>query len=126
MSQNSPKPPIPHIQKLINECYDAMVEAINDECEEEGSEYAKDASTNVETKDGCIELYMDKYGNYEVFIYHNNDSESECPLLCKAIEDGLPDWRETVEQWEEDNPPYDIWNEHGFRDAADYYKYRYG
>ena len=31
MSQN--KTSIPHIQKLINECYEAMVRAINNECD---------------------------------------------------------------------------------------------
>ena len=126
MSQNTPKPPIPHIQKLINECYEAMVDAINEECNDNGSEDARSASCTVNTNDGYIDLLMDRSGNIEVIITHDNDNEGECPLLCKAIEDGLPDWSETVQQWEEDNPYEDEWTSHGFRDEADYIHWRYG
>ena len=126
MSQNKPKPPIPHIQKLINDCYDAMVDAIYAECNDNGSEDARSASCTVDTNDGYISLWMDNCGNTDVTISHDNDSEDECPLLCKAIEDGLPDWRDTVEQWEEDNPCEDEWTRHGFADEADYIRWRYG
>ena len=104
MSQNKRKPQIQHLQKLINECYEAMVEAINDECNANGSEDARSAACTVNTNDGYIDLWMDHRGKTEVIIVHDNDNEGECPLLCKAIEDGMPDWSETVEHWEEDNP----------------------
>ena len=126
MSQNKPKPPIPHIQKLINECYEAMVDAINEECNVNGSEEARSAACTVNTDCGYIDLRMDRLGNTEVIIVHDNGSESECPLICKAIEDGLPGWSDTVGQWERDNPYEDEWTSHGFRDEADYIRWRYG
>ena len=126
MRQNKPKPPITHIQELINECYEAMVHAINEELDGNGSEEARIASCAVNTNDGYIDLLMDHRGNTEVIIYHDNGSDNECPLLCKAIEQGLPDWSETVEQWEADNPYENEWTSHGFRDEADYNRWRYG
>lgn len=126
MSHNKPKTPIPHIQKLINECYEAMVRAINDECDTNGAEDARDAACTVNTNDGYIDLCMDHCGNTSVVIVHDNASEGECLLLCKAIADGLPDWSETVEQWEEDNAYEDEWTSHGFAGEADYIHWRYG
>lgn len=115
----------PHIQKLIDDCHEAMVEAINEECNDSGPEDATSASTSVITNDGKIDLWMDKSGNTEVAVYHDNDSENECLRLCVAIEEGLPDWEETVEQWIKDNPYEDEWTLHGFRDEADYLRWRY-
>lgn len=97
-----------------------MVDAINEECNVNGSENAHFSSCTVNTNDGYIDLWMDDCGNIEVIITHDNESEGECPILCKAIEDGLPDWSETVEQWEEDNQYEDERTSHGFRDEADY------
>ena len=76
-----------------------MVDAINEECNANGSEDARSAACTVNTNDGYIDLWMDHCGNTEVIIVHDNNNEGECPLICKAIEDGLPDWSETVEQW---------------------------
>lgn len=115
-----------NLQALINECAEAMVEAINEECDDKGARDAQYASTAVNTNDGWIELDMDRWGNKHAIIAHDNGSDHECPLLCKAIEDALPDWHETVEDWERESINEDEWDEHGFADEADYLRYRYG
>jgi hypothetical protein len=85
-----------------------MVEAIKSELNSEGidcASYAFDTS---------------------VVIVHDNDNEHDCPLLCKAIEEALPDWDAIEEEWQEENPEEDEYEAHGFRDEADYLNWKYG
>lgn len=46
--------------------------------------------------------------------------------IAEWLEANLCDWSEIEKAHEDDMRPYDYWDEHGFRDAADYYHWRYG
>lgn len=81
-----------NLTKIKNECYDAMVEAIKSELNSEGIDCASYAFATVDTNDGYIELSISRYDT-SVVIVHDNDNEHDCPLLCKAIEEALPDWK---------------------------------
>lgn len=114
------------LTKIKNECYEAMVEAIKSEIDSSGIEHATCACATVDTNDGYIDLSINHHNDTSVVITHDNESEHDCPLLCKAIESALPDWEAIAEQWEEDNPEEDEYEAHGFRDEADYLNWKYG
>lgn len=78
------------------------------------------------TNDGFIELVIDHHSDTSVVIVHDNGNEHDCPLLCKAIEEALPDWDAIEEEWQEENPEEDEYEAHGFRDEADYLNWKYG
>lgn len=40
--------------------------------------------------------------------------------VCQYIEDHMNDWEDVEVK------PYDMWDDHGFRNEADYLRYRYG
>jgi hypothetical protein len=103
-----------------------MVEAIKSEIDSSGIGYATYAYATVDTNDGYIDIELNNLNDASVVIVHDNESEHDCPLLCKAIESALPDWDTIEEQWEEDNPEEDEYEAHGFRDEADYLNWKYG
>lgn len=114
-----------NLTKIKNECYDAMVEAIKSELNIEGIDCARCAYATVDTNDGYIELSI-IVTDTSVVIVHDNGNEHDCPLLCKAIEESLPDWDAIEEEWQEENPEEDEYEAHGFRDEADYLNWKYG
>ena len=115
-----------NLTKIKNECHYAMVEAIKSELSGEGIDWAYSALTTVDTNDGHIELVVDCHNDTSVVIVHDNGNEHDCPLLCKAIEQELPDWDATVDEWQEENPEEDEYEAHGFSDEADYLNWKYG
>ena len=115
-----------NLTKIKNECYEAMVEAIKSEIGSSGIDYATYAYATVDTNDGFIELGIDHHSDTSVVIVHDNGNEHDCPLLCKAIEEALPDWDAIEEEWQEENPEEDEYEAHGFRDEADYLNWKYG
>lgn len=90
MSHNKPKPPIPHIQKLINECYQAMVDAINDECNGNGSEDARSTSCTVNTNDGYIDLWMYHCGNTELSSSTTTAAKASVRCCAKQLRTDCP------------------------------------
>ena len=64
----------------------------------------------------------------EANIYNDDGRCRDCPNLEQFLADHLDQYEDHMEAWrsDPDNRPYDEWNEHGFRDAADYYHWRYG
>ena len=115
-----------NLTKIKNECYEAMVEAIKSELNSEGIDWAYNACATVDTNDGFIELVIDHHSDTSVVIVHDNGNEHDCPLLCKAIEEALPDWDAIEEEWQEENPEEDEYEAHGFRDEADYLNWKCG
>lgn len=115
-----------NLTKIKNECYEAMVEAIKSEIGSSGIDYATYAYATVDTNDGFIELKIDHHSDTSVVIVHDNGNEHDCPLLCKVIEEALPDWDAIEEEWQEENPEEDEYEAHGFRDEADYLNWKYG
>lgn len=107
------------LTNLIEECNQTVADKIYDE----GGNFV---SATVLTPDGhlIINLWSGRsIGGplKEVQVYHDNDSDNPCYNLAEAIENGLKDFDDYPQE-----PAYDEWNEHGFADARDYYKYRYG
>ena len=74
-----------------------------------------------------IEVEMFKHSQPDVFIYHaDKGNERECPNLERYIQKSLPRWDDYLEAFNESCEPYDEWNEHGFRDEADFWHYIFG
>lgn len=71
-------------------------------------------------------------GKYLVDVYINSNNEKEVNIInpqhymrfyenvCQYIEDHMNDWEDVEVK------PYDMWDDHGFRNEADYLQYRYG
>lgn len=115
-----------NLTKIKNECHEAMVEAIKSEIGSEGIDWAYNACATVDTNDGFIELVIDHHNDTSVVIVHDNGNEHDCPLLCKAIEQELPDWYAIEDEWQAENPEEDEYEAHGFANEADYIHWRYG
>lgn len=115
------------LDKLIMKCIDALQEAANG-----SEEYDKtnSLSAKVETNDGMVELsYNKKKGEWlcDVTIYHDEGCQRESENLEGFLAEklgGCVDWDAAEEHWKEYE--YDEWNEHGFRDAADYWQWKEG
>ena len=84
--------------------------------------------TRYEIEQELDELYKDLNTAY------NSDEETACLLFntdtkAEAIQvitdeiDCHEDWLKAMDEEEE---PYDLWDDHGFADEADYVRWRYG
>lgn len=117
------------LQKLISQCTDALQEAAYED-------YAPDCQPHhfgatVDTDDGYLDLWMTrrKDGHYscEVVICHDidhgRDSENLTEYLSEALDDCI-DWDALGERYQDDTE--DEWQAHGFRDAADYWRWKEG
>lgn len=105
------------LDEIQGEIYDAIEEAKRDCCDH--------CHVSYEFDDGsAIELYLEDsdYMNAEFFPAGSLENKSY-PNVESAIYALDADW-DNVEV--ESEPEYDEWQEHGFRDAADYYHWRYG
>lgn len=71
---------------------------------------------------GFIDVCIEKNGAVSVYVVHDDERERRHPRIIEAVIEVVPDWRDI----EMEMSDYDEWNEHGFRDAADYYRWRYG
>lgn len=108
------------IDKLIKEIADKMYKAIQEAKYEDNNKVYIDCWF----EDGSwIEISSENNDYYDIHFYPANDEEDEknLPNFEKALYDAMPNWDDV-----EIEPEYDEWNEHRFRDAADYYKWRYG
>lgn len=115
------------LEHLVEECEAALQEAANtDEDNGRGTLSAK-----YETEKWCIDLYYYKEKNLwkcEVCILHyEGDSQRENPNLTEYLErklEGCVDWSAAEDYWREAS--MDEWECHGFRDEADYNRWRFG
>ena len=112
------------LKKLIDDCIDALQEQANEAMEKTA------LSAGVTTNDGQVDLYYTKSkGKWEaeVVIYHDRDDDADSPNLCEFLSNALTDcvdWCAAEEEWEESS--LDEWQEHGFRDAADFWHWKEG
>jgi hypothetical protein len=111
------------IDKLIEKIADKMYDAIEDaKCDDRSScyichEFDDGSSIEIESENSSYRYC------YNITFYPADEEREgrEYPNLQKALDKAMPDWDDVEIERE-----YDEWNEHGFRDAADYYHWRYG
>lgn len=109
------------LKKLIKECCDTLQEEVMQEIQ------ADDYSATVTTESGDIYLSLsDGVMNYilTVEIVHN-DNEHESPNLEAFLEKHIDlDWDAVTDAWREAS--MDEWQAHGFRDEADFWRWKEG
>ena len=74
----------------------------------------------------CIEIEANIYDDTYITVTSYNDDKigQPYPNVEDAIREVLPSWDDVRAQLEYECE--DEWQAHGFRNAADYYNYRYG
>ncbi len=97
---------------------DAIREALDDEAIEATIQYDYDG--------GTIEITTDWHGNTEVMVVPDDENkyEQDYSNVIDAILAVIPEWEDVRQQCLREQE--DEWQSHGFRDAADYYHWRYG
>lgn len=72
-----------------------------------------------------VELFSDN--TIKVFLYHSDeDNERECPNIVDYIDAETYDWEELADEYDDAAVACDGWNEHGFRDEADFWRWKEG
>lgn len=106
------------IHGIISECYDAFMAAIEEDHAQNGEDSIS-AVTKVDTNDGYIELYIDRYGA-QASVIHDDESKNgrEMTNFETVICENAPTWWDAEE--EEDSGV-----DEGFADYADYLNYMY-
>lgn len=84
---------------IIRECVDAIVDEMKQSYDDLGWD-AETAFANVSTNDGYIALSADRDGCVAE-VWHDNESEGDCPTLCAAIAAACPSWESVM--WERSN-----------------------
>lgn len=99
---------------------EAIVNALNYDPE------ADHAYGCVEFNDDCyVEVRIDERESLELTIYHSSDdNERPLPNVRQYIMDNIVSWEEVYNDWADDD--MDEWQANGFRDEADYWRYRLG
>lgn len=94
----------------------------------------KDAISDEETT--AYYIYESKYTDLEVSFFRDGKepeirivnteyNQRTYPNLKQAVMDSIPNWGDMEKELAKECY-YDEWDEHGFRDAADYNRWRYG
>ena len=126
------------LENLVNECIDALQEKANEDWTPEWSNYDTVGAT-INTNDGYIDLfyYYDKKTHFwecEVVVYHDYESEEDNPkhgLNSENLEKFLAQELSDCVDWDVCEEEYryatmDEWEEHGFRDEADFWHWKEG
>ena len=103
---------------IIQQCHDALVDAIKEDHKLNGED-STSAATKVDTNDGFIELYVDRYGA-QAAVMHADEGKNgrETPNLEAAICAAAPDW------WDAEYGDESEVDE-GFASYADFLNYMY-
>jgi hypothetical protein len=89
---------------IIKECADTLWAEIMDAIES-GYSYA---TATIDTADGWIEVTTDSHDDATVMVCHDDsDNERECPVLCDAIEQALPEWADVQAEYDADHDEAD-------------------
>ena len=92
----------------------------------EENDYPKSVVADVHFEDGSfIEIELFRNNNTEVYYYHKENEDRQCPNITQYIEDNLYSWEELMDAYD-DAETLDEWQANGFRDEADYWQYRLG
>lgn len=70
----------------------------------EETECPRSAVASVKFNDGSfIDVELFPNNSVDVYIYHADGSDMECPNIVAYIKDNLPDWDVLAEEWDENN-----------------------
>lgn len=89
-------------------------------------DYPKQVVADTDLDDGStIEIELFRDNTLDVYFYRNKQTkEDNLPNIVQYLEDNLPDWDTLEEEYRD--AVMDVWQQHGFRDEADYWHYRMG
>ena len=109
------------LKKLVEELNQSLYDTM---CE--GNWNDESFKFSLCTDDGEIEVELTGEWRVDVTIYHGNfDNEHELPNLTKFLEEKIgPDWEAVQDYWRERE--MDEWESHGFRDEADFWRWKEG
>ena len=113
----------PWIDRLNDNIEDAFFEAFNEQ------DSPRSVLASVEMGDGSfIETELHSDNTIDVYIYHADEENNvrECPNIVTYIEDNLVSWEELKQKYDDADIVMDVWQQHGFRNEADYWHYRFG
>ena len=107
-------------KEILDSIGKTMYERINDAIVDE-RDYA---AAEFETDTAYIEVFAYGSGDAEANITRDDGRIRDYSNIKEAILQCVPDWCdvESDVRWES----ADVWEQHGFRDAADYENYRFG
>lgn len=106
---------------FINEIGKKMTEAMKGAiCEYEHNAY-------IDYSAGDFYFTVEKYENdeIEVEVLNNETHKTDYPNVIAAIKAAIPDWSDVADEVRDEWQEMDEWQRNGFRDAADYYSWRY-
>ena len=70
----------------------------------EEMECPRSAVASVKFNDGSfIDVELFPNNSVDVYTYHADGRDRECPNIVAYIEDNLPDWDVLAEEWDENN-----------------------
>lgn len=127
------------LKNLLGKCIDALQEKANETWTPSWDRHDDTVSANVDTNDGYIDLfyYYDKKTHFwecEVTVYHNYEDDEDNPkhgLNSENLQNFLAEELSDCVDWDVCEEEYryatmDEWEEHGFRDEADFWKWKMG
>ena len=103
-----------------------MARMMDDAIREAISEGDNHACITYSANDFDIDVDTDVHDDIEVIIVPVDEDKYEKPYpnVLEAILQVMPEWEDVEQQCRRENE--DEWQAHGFRDASDYYQWRYG
>lgn len=109
--------------KFINEIVEQLEESMYEVVRED--EYPFEAEYILETDDGTITVWMDKFDDVRASVWHDKDGEEyDCPIIAEAVKEQLCTWSEIEDEVREDG--MDEYQRNGFASAADFWHWKEG
>lgn len=105
------------ITEIGKKMAEAMKKAI---CEQEHSAYIDHCAG-----DFYFTVEVNEDGGIEVEVLNNETDKSDYPNVIAAIKAAIPDWSDVADDMRDEWQEMDEWQRNGFKDAADYYRWRY-
>lgn len=107
-------------KEILDSIGKTMYERIHDSIVDERNS----AEAEFETDTAYIEVFVYSSGDAEVKITRDDGRIRDYSNIKEAIIQCVPDWSdvESDVRWES----ADMWEQHGFRDGADYENWRFG
>ena len=122
------------IEDIVEQAMDSLLQCEDFDYEyDEGYLHDASARAGIDIGDLHINLYYYYNGKIEEFECEARSKKTErfFDNIERGIEKHLNDFdhlvyvRNAIDEYARDSV-YDEWNDHGFRDAQDYYRWRYG